>query len=489
MSPRKSAIWLLTGNTLFLVVQFAGSVVIARLLSPGETGVFAIAMAATWLLHALQNLGLSAYVIRERFLPKQKLGTVITVCLLQGLLLASAFWLVAPLLAKLVHDPRVCHALRILCLYALVLPLRGTLGGLFQRQLRLDRFALVSMFDVGVSALVAVVGAYAGLSYASMVWGAVAGLVGSTLLSIWWLRAELRVPLTLAYWREAWSFGGAMLLTVLINNLGSRAPELMIGRTAGVSAVGLFNRGAGLVQMLSGPLVASAQRLLQPLLVQSRERSGSMRVAYLRSISITTGVLWPALAGLAVLAAPVITLIYGRQWVSAAPVLSLVAVAAIVDVALFARSEVLIASGQEKLLSRLEIISSVVGLALLAASVQFGLMVAAASRIPSMLATVLIYARPIARATGCRGREILDAAASSAVPTIAAVGPAVALMTWLGWPHELAAAQFAGAVLAGVIGWLVAIFAVAHELRTETEGWVRIVLKVPRSASTAGELS
>ena len=52
-----------------------GSIVIARLLTPDEMGVFALAMAATILISSLRNFGVGSYLIREEQLTDDKVRT------------------------------------------------------------------------------------------------------------------------------------------------------------------------------------------------------------------------------------------------------------------------------------------------------------------------------------------------------------------------------------------------------------------------------
>ena len=45
MSVRKSMAWSLTGSVGFFVIQFVASVIVARLLTPAELGVYGVALA------------------------------------------------------------------------------------------------------------------------------------------------------------------------------------------------------------------------------------------------------------------------------------------------------------------------------------------------------------------------------------------------------------------------------------------------------------
>lgn len=473
MSVRKSFLWLISGNAAFFVVQFASSVVLARLLTAAEMGIFAISMSTIWLLNAFQNLGLPSYLSQERDLDAEKLGTALAISGLQALLLTILLWLVAPLAADMVDDARVTHSLRILCLLAFVTPIVGALSGLFQRQMRFGHYSLVRLLNVCAAAAVTIVGAYAGLSYASMSYGAVVGESLALLLSLWLLRRDLRVPITLKRWREVWHFGLRMLVAASITNICARAPNIILGRLAGVAAAGLYSRGAGLVDVAAGTIEVSIQRLMQPLLAQHRDQLGTLRRAYLRAVHIVTGAMWPAFAGLAVLAAPVITLLYGEHWQPAAPVLSLLSLAGLVNIALCCRAQVLITVGRVGLLPRAEALVAMVSLAAFAIGARYGIAAAAATQVAAAFIGLLIYAPHVTRAADVTLRDLLAAYARSLVVTVAAAGPPLLLMVHRGWPLELPLVQLLGATAAGIAAWIAAVYLVRHELRQEFDRLIR----------------
>lgn len=79
MSFRKSLVWTAGGQLAYFPVQFAGSVVLARLLSPNDFGVNALAVAISGVLCILQSVRPSAYIVREADLTHDKVAVAATV--------------------------------------------------------------------------------------------------------------------------------------------------------------------------------------------------------------------------------------------------------------------------------------------------------------------------------------------------------------------------------------------------------------------------
>ncbi len=74
MSVRRSLAWLMMSQGGFFVLQFSGAVVLARLLTPYEMGVYTAAAAVTGILGILQAFGLTLFIIREPDLDRHILA-------------------------------------------------------------------------------------------------------------------------------------------------------------------------------------------------------------------------------------------------------------------------------------------------------------------------------------------------------------------------------------------------------------------------------
>lgn len=467
MSVRKSMAWSLTGSVGFFVIQFAASVIVARLLTPTEFGVYGVALATVTLLLAFQNLGFQSFIVRESSLDAPTLGTVHAMAVLQGLVLAALLYAGAPLLAAFLDEPRVTPALRILCLFAVLTPFEPLASGHFQRRHRFDLVVAMGLARVVVAAVASVLLAYRGFSYASLSWGSVAGAAAAALVGIAFAGRELSVRPTLARWRTVWAYGSNILATMALANVVSRLPDIILGRLAGIATVGLYGRASGIVESFNTGVMYGVQGVILKAMVDSRDAIGRIDSVYLRAVRTTTGLFWPMYVGLGILSGPVITMIYGPRWSAAAPVLALLSAAAVIQTALVARQEVLITADRVGELPRLEGIRGVVGLSLFAAGATQGLVPAAAARVAEALTQHGLFVRRIRAAVDTSFGAIYRCYGPSLVVTAAAVLPSLALMQARGWPAEVAPGEMAAAILGGIALWFAALFVLGHELRNE----------------------
>lgn len=190
-----------------------------------------------------------------------------------------------------------------------------------------------------------------------------------------------------------------------------------------------------------------------------------------------TGFFWPAFGGLAVLSGPLIQLLYGDQWVQAAPVLSILCVAQMIGVGLTLTWDIFAIKNEVDRQSRLEVIRSVLAVLAFYVGATQGLLFAAASRIVDGLVSIVLYGPHLTRMTDTTLRDFLAIYRRSAVLTIAATAPAALMMHLQGWRRDISLAYLLACIAAGGLAWLVATFATRHVLAEEIGRVLRTVMR------------
>ena len=245
-----------------------------------------------------------------------------------------------------------------------------------------------------------------------------------------------------------------MLAISGINGLFNRAGEFLLGRILGLDALGLYSRASGLSGLLWNNVHAVIGRVVFVDLAEISRRGVSLRDSYLRIVEIVTALLWPAFAGFAVLAGPLIRAVYGDKWLGAAWPLTMLSVASIVLVAITMTWEVFVLRRETGRQARFEVFRSAVGLVLFAAGCLVSLTGAAAARIVEALFSVVLYRPHLERMTGTTTRDFLPIYGRSLLLTIAATGPSVILMASQRWSPETPIGWVLAAIAAGMAAWL-----------------------------------
>jgi O-antigen/teichoic acid export membrane protein len=271
----------------------------------------------------------------------------------------------------------------------------------------------------------------------------------------------------LARWRPITTFGLQMMSVSGVAMMTGKLSDLVLGRMLGVTALGLYGRASGLNDMIFSNLYGTVTRVVFVQLSKDYREDKDWRGTYLRSFAMITAVMWPALIGIAILAGPVIRLLYGERWLPAALPLSALMVAQFVGVAFGMNWELFVLRGETARQSRYEIIRLVFGIPIFAVGCLFNILTAALSKILDALIGLVVYYPHVGRLANLQKGRVPAIYRDSAILTVAAVLPSAIVMTFYRWSPLAPLPAVFGAVLLGMIFWLIVVVILRHPLRDE----------------------
>lgn len=480
-SFRRSLAWMGVAQAASFVIMFAGSVVLARLLSPYEMGVYAAAAAILGILATLRAFGLSNIIIREPELTPAVAATAFTIN--AGLcVLSSCLLLVSSRLAGLAfEDPSVEQLLVLLALLPAISIVEFLPAAYLERVGAFQGIGLINIAKALLSAVVTIAMAYAGFSYMSLAWGNLAAALLSAISFSVIGRDQASLRFDLSEWRKVGTFGIQMLTVNVLASVVQRLFDLLLGRMVGLAALGLWSRAVGLNNLLWDNIHLLFARIVFVDFSERRRRGMSLRDGYLRLVAIQTALLWPAFAGLAILSGPVVYTVYGPTWMAAAIPLALMSIGGVIATAITMTWEIYVVQGEVAAQIRFQVKRTAIAAALFVTGCLGGLNWAAASRIGDAVAAVLLAKADLQRMTDTVWADYPPIYLRSAALTVAACLPSALLMQARGWSAETPLAEALASAAIGVGFWLVGLRLTGHPIDDELRlvldrvptGWLR----------------
>lgn len=462
MSVRGAAVWAMAGQYLSFAIQFATSVVISRwFLSPAEVGLFSIGLAAALLVAILQDFGLARYISGMPRLDRDEIARCSSVALLFSLVVAGLIAASAIPLAALYDQPKLAPILLIIAANYLFVPFAVVPMALLARAMQFRGHFLINVGGAVVQGAVAVALAAAGYSSFALAWATMAAGATRAIIAQA-LRPASPWPLRLEGIRPVIGFGARSSVLYLTGALGTRSPDLIVGKLLSLVAVGLYSRAVSLSDQFRMLISGAIGSVFFPAFARIRDRGEPLGPAYLRVCAGYSAVIWPGMAGLALAAEPMVRILYGEAWMQTAPLLSMIAITEIMLISLPLVSDLPILLGKLNRLLAYNIIDTVMSVGLLAVGCLWGVEGAAASRLVYGAAWLCLYFGFMHGLVRFDWRALLGIYARSALATLAAIAPlALAYVFWappatIGFGALLVAAVLGGA------GWLGMMAATRH---------------------------
>jgi len=460
MSVRRAALWSLGAQYATFTIQFAASVIISRLfLLPADVGLFSIALAAAMLVSIFQDLGITRFISGQPQMEPAALPHYCAVAVAIGWTVAIAVAIAAPFVAHFYGEPALAPLLWLIAASYIFTPLATVPAALLVRAMDFRALFKVNAGSALAGNVTAVALAALGFGAASLAWGVLATAVVRAGIANWQRGVRPRLPEGFASVRPMLSFSSMSFVLSASAAVGQRSQDLIVGRLLGVASTGLFSRASALAGQLTTLVTGAIGTVFYSSFARKRDAGEPLAEPYLHLVACYTALNWAAMIGLALAAEPLVMLLYGPNWMGAAPLLRWTALGEIFFVAVPLQMDVPLLLGQIRRLVWVNLLDTVAAIAILAAGAWISLQAAGISRVAYGFVWWAIYSTYLSHLIGFRFRALLVIYLRSALPALAA-GVPLMLAIWqgmtLGFPMLVALSG------TGVLLWLATLAATRH---------------------------
>ncbi|MDN4035409.1 oligosaccharide flippase family protein [Massilia sp. YIM B02443] len=305
-----------TGGTL---IQFAVSLVLARMLSPSDIGVYSMTIVLINIAHVFQDFGIGSYLQREKDLTQEKLRAAMGVFFTTSWLMAAAIYASSDWFGRWFNEPQMAPVMKILAICFALIPFASTTHSLLTREFAATKQAWVSIISTVVSAVTCLGLAHLGFGTASMAWANLANIVTCCLAYIP-LRPEYLPWLpSLRHWRRVLHFGIGSLLTNCLAATNHSIPDILLGKLGNATLVGFFSRANSTVTIFFHIAGSTANYGSESYLAQAHHRGECVGELLNKATTLLTGIAWTAFALTYVFSKEIIIVLYGEKWLPSVP--------------------------------------------------------------------------------------------------------------------------------------------------------------------------
>jgi O-antigen/teichoic acid export membrane protein len=473
-----STAWTFLRVVIDQLVNFIVFVVLARMLTPAQFGIFTISLIYVEIGRAMLTSGFVDTVVRSRTCDKTFIDTVFWANIAMATLLAVAGYFGGAAIGEAFGERQAGPLIAAL---GIVLPV-AALGNIHMA-LRLREFghralatrSLVSGLIGGAAALAA---AYHGFGVWSLVVHRVVTETIGTLMS-WhafpWLPGR---SISLHRLREIAPFSLNMSASQLMSLGLARAQDVVISRMIGVGSVGIYRTAWKTIELI-------AQVTLVPLVTVSlvtfskvQHSPAKLAQVYQKVVNTAAIAVFPAMIGFCMLAGKIVPMLYGEQWRASAAVVWVLAPMVLPFTVTYFVSPALAAAGRAGLMSKISLFQLVTTIALSIVAAPFGILAVAAAYVVRAYLTLPVQIILLRRVTGIGFAIVARAVAAplAAALVMAAAVRAVEAMADGGGLHPLA--SLALSIASGAVVYIVAVLLLGGpSLRGEARRLLAIAMR------------
>jgi len=292
-------------------------IILARILTPEQFGVYAVALTVQTILLTVADLGLSADLIRSDD-PKRLAPTIATLGLVSGLVMTTITLTSSVAVATLLGSPPAAPAIAVLSLTLFLGSASVVPYAMLQRRFQQRELFAVGVADFIVSTTVTLLLVALGFGVLGLAIGRVAAQLVSSTMQFILARVVPRYGIDKTLLRPILAFGVPIAAANLLSWGLLNVDNIVLVRIAGATSLGYYVLA---FNISSWPMSALSQ-VVRSISLPYFSRTGASSAALAAVVGLAWAGALPAGAVLAALSAPVIDVVYGAKWLPAAPVLA-----------------------------------------------------------------------------------------------------------------------------------------------------------------------
>lgn len=351
-------------------VQFVFSVLIARLLVPEDYGIIAIANFFLSISDIFIDSGFSRALIRKKERDEQDYNSVFYFNIGVAALLYLLLWFLAPVISDYYASPSLIGIIRAISTVLIINALGAIQALIMNIELNFRPIAFSAVVSMVLSGLIAWLLAWRGYG----VWALVAQTVIMAIIrtGMLWILVRWH-PVLLFSWKklkELFSFGSKLLASDLLERIYNGIFTLSIGKAFSTNALGFYGKADAFASLPSTLVSGPVKTVTYPAMHGIQDDKARLGESLCQMIGLLSFVIFPLMAGLAVIARPLVAVLLTEKWLEMVPLMQLLCVSYLFITLTALLQNVLLIRGRSGTYFWIQLLSRALGLAFLFVAIR-----------------------------------------------------------------------------------------------------------------------
>ena len=365
--------WRYMERTLAQGIQLLVTIVLARILMPEEYGTVALVSVLINIALVFVQSGFGSALIQKADADSTDFSTAFYFSFGLSLLIYLVLYVTAPYVSAFYRNSAFTPLIRGLSVSIIIASMGTVQQAYVSRTMQFRKFFFSTLTGTIVSAFTGIGAALMGLGAWALIIQQLTNQCIDTL--ILWFTSGWRPTreFSLKSLRHIFGYGWKLLLSGLIDTVYSNLYTLIIGKKFSAADVGCYEKGRQFPALIIVNINATIQSVLFPALSSQQSDIAKTRSLMRRAIKTSTFIIFPCMAGLSIIARPLIVLVLTEKWLPAVSYLRFFCLIYAIWPVHTANLQAINALGRSDIFLKLEIIKKALGITVLAITIPMGL--------------------------------------------------------------------------------------------------------------------
>lgn len=313
------------GKYSYVIINFLITAILARLLTPTDFGIVAIAMVIINFFSMLSDMGIGPAVIQNKELKKRDLESIYSLTIYIGLFLSLLFFLLGPVFSKFYDNEQLLPIVQLFSISIIFHCIDIVPHNLIIKEKRFSFIAYSNVIIQVICGGVSILSACLGLGVYSLL----VQPILSSILVFWVDVSQYRLRVSFIVHKECirkiFSYSLYQFLFSFINYFSRNLDKLVVGRVFGVSDLGYYEKSYRLMMLPVGNLSHVITPAIQPIFSEFQDNKDLLFQRSIRFMKLFVFLGFPISAFLFFCSKEIILISFGEQWYGAIPVFRILA--------------------------------------------------------------------------------------------------------------------------------------------------------------------
>ena len=307
--------WDFSGKIINQGATFVLSIFLARLLSPEDFGLLAMASVFIGFSESFMDFGLTSALVQKKNTTSGQYSTVFYLNLIIATILMVTLFLSSGYIADFFNNNEIINIVRVLSAIFIISAVNLVQRAFLIKNLNFKLLTNATIIGSVIAGIVGVLMAFSGFG----VWSLVAKtlLVGIIQTIIIWIYSPWRPQkyFNLKEIKEHWIFGYKLFLSGLISNIYSKIDILVIGKLFNATELGYYYRAKSLNQLIITYTSDSLSKVLFPVFSEIQDDIDRVKRVLSKSLNVISFLVFGLIGLLFLTANDLIIILFGEKWI------------------------------------------------------------------------------------------------------------------------------------------------------------------------------
>ena len=327
---RKNLIWAGSLRGVVRGLTIVKTLILARILTPAQFGIFGIATLILGILETVSETGVNVILIQEKKTINHYVNTAWVVSILRGILISLIIILLSPLIVIFFDSPKSLDSLFLTSLIPLIRGFINPSVVSYQKNLEFNKEFKFRTILISFEVIATVIFGLILRNEIALVLGMICSAIVEVVLSFKLLRPLPKFEFNVNKLKKVISLGKWITGAKIFDYLFSHGDDIVVGKLLGTFSLGIYQQAYKISTLPITEIAETFQKVTFPLYSKMVAENKSIKKIYLKTFLTTLLIVIPFSLILFLIPEQIVLILLGKNWLSAVPVLQVLAIFAIV---------------------------------------------------------------------------------------------------------------------------------------------------------------